>query len=96
MPNGDFGAQYIAYTTPGSAAIEVVPVVGWGGAGEGWPDLTPVVDGPAIGPLSFQPDRRYAYGPTGKDAAWNLKQRRSPTLPASAGAATPTASEATA
>lgn len=91
IPNGDFGAQYIAYTLPGGDAVEVRPVVGWGSAGEGWPDLTPVVGGLAAKPLPFQPDRLFAYGPTSEDAAWNLRQRRSSTLPAPVSADTPTA-----
>lgn len=95
VSNGDFGAQYIAYTLPDSHAAEVRPVVGWGCAGEGWPDLTPVVtDGPTSAPesLAFDPARLFAYGPTSEDAVWNLRQRAgSPTLPAQVSAATPTA-----
>lgn len=76
QPNGDHGAQHIAYTGPDSTTTDTRPVLGWGNAGEGWPDLTPVVstpDGPQ--PLPFHPDRLFAYGPTAEDAAWNLRQR---------------------
>lgn len=75
QPNGDFGAQYIAFTDPGGSDVNTRPVVGWGNAGEGWPHLTPITstpDGPQA--LPFHPDRRYTYGPTADAAAANLRE----------------------
>lgn len=75
-PNRDHGAQHIAFTDPDSTTVNTLPVLGWGAAGEGWPDLTPVVSTPeGPQPLRFDPARRFAYGPTADDATHNLQQR---------------------
>lgn len=82
QPNGDFGAQYIAHTTTGDSAIHSHPVIGWGNAGEGWPDLTPVIstpDGPQA--LPFDLSRKYSYGSTRADAVGNLRRKLTTATP---------------
>ncbi len=74
-PNGDEGAQYIAYTDAGTAITR--PVLGWGNDNEGWPHLTPVVGGQGgVLPLPYDPARTFTYGPTAEDAEWALGDLR--------------------